>query len=246
MPATNTKLTTAVEQYFTDLRNIRASGGATPELSYYPPLVSLLNAVGATLKPKVFCVSQMAQQGAGHPDFGLYSARQIQKGKPVQGQLPEHGAIEVKPSTNDAWLTADGGQVSKYWCLYRLVLVTNTRDFVLLGEEAAGQPATSVIPDHPPVIPDSDRGPTRGFGTGNAQPVKLETFRLADSAEDFDQLLQKPRAFARDVGAGLGEYLSRALSTPPRSPSRGTSPGSSHPTPATASHVSRPTAKHRR
>ena len=60
--------------------------------------------------------------------------------------------------------------------------MTNTRDFVLLGEDAAGH------------------------------PVKLETFGLADSADDFDQLLQKPRAFARDVGAGLGEYLSRSLS----------------------------------
>ena len=205
MPGTNTKLTTAVENYFTDLRRIRASGGSTPELSYYPPLTNLLNAVGSTLKPKVFCISAMAQQGADHPDFGLYSAPQIQKGKPREGQLPERGVIEVKPATDDAWLTADGGQVSKYWGLYRVVLVTNTRDFVLLGEDAAGHPATSVIPD-------SDRGPTGGLGTGDAHPAKLETFRLADSAEEFDQLLQKPRAFARDVGAGLGEYLSRALS----------------------------------
>ena len=182
LPVTNTKLTTAVENYFTDLRQIRASGGSTPELSYYPPLTNLLNAVGNSLKPKVFCISAMAQQGADHPDFGLYSASQIQKGKPRQGQLPESGVIEVKPATDDAWLTADGGQVSKYWGLYRIVLVTNTRDFVLLGEDATGQ------------------------------PVKLETFRLADSAENFDQLLQKPRAFARDAGAGLAEYLSRALS----------------------------------
>ena len=182
MPGTNTKLTTAVEQYFTDLRSIRASGGSTPELSYYPPLTNLLNAVGGTLKPKVFCISAMAQQGADHPDFGLYSASQLQKGKAREGQLPERGVIEVKSVTDDAWLTADGGQVSKYWGLYRVVLVTNTRDFVLLGVDAAGQ------------------------------PVKLETFRLADSADDFDQLLQKPRAFARDVGAGLGEYLSRSLS----------------------------------
>ena len=145
-------------------------------------MTNLLNAVGGTLKPKVFCVSAMAQQGADHPDFGLYSASQIQKGTPREGQLPERGVIEVKPATDDAWLTAEGGQVSKYWGLYRIVLVTNTRDFVLLGEDAAGQ------------------------------PVKLETFRLADSADDFDQLLQKPRAFARDIGAGLGEYLSRSLS----------------------------------
>ena len=44
------------------------------------------------------------------------------------------------------------------------------------------------------------------------RPAKLETFRLADSAADFETKLQHPRAFARDAGATLGEYLSRALS----------------------------------
>ena len=43
-------------------------------------------------------------------------------------------------------------------------------------------------------------------------PAKLESFRLAANAEEFDRLLQTPRAFARRVGAGLGEYLCRALS----------------------------------
>ena len=62
------------------------------------------------------------------------------------------------------------------------MLVTNTRDFVLLGEDAAGR------------------------------PTKLETFRLADTSEEFELRLEKPRAFAREVGAGLGEYLCRALS----------------------------------
>ena len=176
------KLTTAVETYFADLRRIRASGGATDELSYYPPLTNLLNAVGGTLKPKVFCISQLAQQGAGHPDFGLYAARQIQKGKHSQGQIPECGVLEVKPVGDDAWLTAEGDQVSKYWNKYRLVLVTNTRDFVLLGEDEAGR------------------------------PTKLETFRLAQTEEEFESSLEKPRAFASKVGAGLGEYLSRTLS----------------------------------
>ena len=37
MPPTNKNLTTAVENYFADLQRIRASGGSTPELSYYPP-----------------------------------------------------------------------------------------------------------------------------------------------------------------------------------------------------------------
>ena len=46
----------------------------------------------------------------------------------------------------------------------------------------------------------------------NGKPAKLETFRLAESAEDFARGLETPRVFARKVGAGLGEYLSRALS----------------------------------
>ena len=182
MPPTNSKLTTAVEDYLSDLRRVRASGGATGERSYYPALTNLLNAVGAALRPKVFCVSEMAQQGAGHPDMGLYAAKQVQKGQPKQGQTPECGVVEVKPASDDAWLIAESDQVSRYWDRYRLVLVTNTRDFVLLGEDPEGRPA------------------------------KLETFRLADSPADFETKLQHPHAFARNAGAALGEYLSRALS----------------------------------
>ena len=182
MPATAAKLTPTVEAYLDDLRRIRASGGATGERSYYPPLNNLFDAVGATLKPKVFCVVELAQQGAGHPDFGLYAAKQLQRGRPREGQLPECGVVEVKPAGDDAWLTADGAQVSRYWTRYRLVLVTNTRDFVLLGEDAAGN------------------------------PTRLETFRVARTQDEFESRLEKPRAFARDVGPALGEYLCRALS----------------------------------
>ena len=182
MPTPNTKLATAVETYLTDLRRIRASGGATGERSYYPALSTLLNAVGTTLKPKAFCVAELAAQGAGHPDFGLYTAKQVQRGQPKEGQVPERGVVEVKSASDDAWLTANSAQVSRYWERYRLVLVTNTRDFVLVGEDAAGHPTT------------------------------LETFRLAPTAEDFARRLETPRTFARDIGAGLGEYLCRALS----------------------------------
>ena len=178
----NNKLVAAVEDYFDDLRKIKASGGGTAETSYYPPLSNLLNAVGGSLKPRVFCVSQLAQQGADHPDFGLFAAKQVSKGQPKLGQLPEGGVVEVKPASDDAWLTADSAQVSKYWGLYRLVLVTNTRDFVLLGKDADGNPA------------------------------KLETFRLAASSADFDKKLQRPKAFANKVGPALAEYLGRALS----------------------------------
>ena len=141
MTRTTVRLTAAVETYFTDLWRMRASGGATGERSSYGPLANLLNAAGATLKPKVFCVGELADQGAGHPDFGLFSAKQLQKGRPRQGQAPEGGVVEVKSVGDDAWLTADGDQASRYWSRYRLVLVTNTRDFVLLGEDAVGRPA---------------------------------------------------------------------------------------------------------
>ena len=177
MAATGRNLKAAVEEYLTELRRIRATGGGTGELSYYPPLSNLLNAVGGSLRPRVYCVSQLAQQGAGHPDFGLYAARQVSKGQPKQGQTPEGGVVEVKPASDDAWLTADGAQVSRYWELYRLALVTNTRDFVLLGEDSQGNPA------------------------------RLETFRLADSAADFEARLQHPRAFANSAGPGAGRIL---------------------------------------
>ena len=47
---------------------------------------------------------------------------------------------------------------------------------------------------------------------GGGGPAKLETFCLADDADDFWREVERPRAFAREVGAGLGEYLARALS----------------------------------
>ena len=184
MLVNTSKLTSIVEEYLADLRRLRASGGATGERSAYPALANLLNAVGATLRPKLFCVSEMADQGAGHPDFGLYTSRQVQRGSPRPGQTPECGVVEVKSPDDDAWLTAESDQVSRYWDRYRLVLVTNTRDFVLLGEDSQGR------------------------------PTRLETFRLADSKDEFESELQGPlyRKFARRVGAGLGEYLCRALS----------------------------------
>ncbi len=177
-----TQLTTAVETYFEDLRRIRALGGGTGERSFYGPLANLLNAIGNTLKPKVSCVTELANQGAGHPDLGLYGASQMQKGQPRKGQIPECGVVEVKPAGNDTWMIARGDQVSRYWDRYRLVLVTNTHDFILVGEDLDGR------------------------------PVKLETFQLAESLEEFERHLKTPRDFADKIGARFGEYLCRALS----------------------------------
>ena len=182
MTGPNRKLTAAVETYFADLGRVRASGGATGERSSYGPLANLLNAVGATLKPKVFCVQELADQGAGHPDFGLYTAKQVQRGRPREGQVPERGVVEVKSAHEAVMAPRVREQAARYWTRYRLVLVTNLREFVLVGEDA----------------------------TGHETP--LESFQLAGTDAEFERRLQTPRAFARTAGVGLGEYLCRALS----------------------------------
>ena len=176
------KLIKAVESYFDELRMIRDSGGGTGERSSYPAIANLLKAIGASLKPKVYCVVELADQGAGHPDLGLYAAHQVQRGKPRKGQLPERGVVEVKPPEDDTLATAVSDQVGRYQARYGLVLVTTLREFQLVGADAKGRTTT------------------------------LESFELADSDEAFDRKLQKPRAFANELGVRLVEYLYRALS----------------------------------
>ena len=103
MPTPTINLTAAVEAYFADLRRIRASGGATPELSFRTPLENLLDAVGVVpSSPRCLCVGEMANQGAGRPDFGLYTAKQSRKGQTPKDQKPECGVVEVKPFGDDA------------------------------------------------------------------------------------------------------------------------------------------------
>ena len=108
MTTTNRQLPTATREYFEGLRLARSSGGATGERSTYVALANFLDAVGGALRPKVFCVSELADHGAGHPDMSLYSARQVQRGRPRQGQAPERGVVEVKSPDDDAWITAAG------------------------------------------------------------------------------------------------------------------------------------------
>ena len=176
------KLTTAVEKYFTELARIRASGGGTGELSNHGPLENLLNSVGASLKPKVFCVSELADLGAGRPDFGLYTAKQVQRRRPRPGQIPERGVVEVKPPADELGADRVRDQVVRYLKRYDIVLATNLREFTLVGPDVMGREAM------------------------------LESFCLADTDEEFWRALEKPRAFAGETGVGLSEYLIRALS----------------------------------
>lgn len=173
-----------VEAYFRDLRDIRQTGGGVKEESYYGSLENLLNSVGKSLKPRVRCIIQLMNRGAGHPDGGLFTKEQWDHGNektPLLGQVPARGVIEVKPTSDNSWITVESDQVSKYWKKYQLVLVTNYRDFVLVGKDSAGK------------------------------PVKLESYRLADSEDDFWMKAAHPLKFAREYAVAFVEYLKRAM-----------------------------------
>jgi hypothetical protein len=173
-----------LETYLTSLREIRSSGEAVDETSYYDALANLLNEIGKSLKPRVRCVLSLKNRGAGIPDGGLFTDEQLKKSRGEEKPLPQspaRGVIEVKPTSDDAWITADSEQVSRYWGKYRQVLVTNYRDFVFVGQDAAGK------------------------------PVKLESYRLADSEKAFWAGAAQPRKTANQHGPMFIEFAQRAM-----------------------------------
>lgn len=173
-----------LEEYFKDLRDIHQTGGGVKEESFYGSLANLLNGIGRNLKPQVKCIIQLMNRGAGQPDGGLFTKEQWDHGNeqaPLLGQVPSRGVIEIKPTSDDAWVTADSGQVSKYWKKYQLVLVTNYRDFVLIGKDHDGK------------------------------PVKLESFRLATDEADFWMKAAHPKKFAQQCEGTFIEYLRRTI-----------------------------------
>ncbi|MEX1204424.1 MAG: DNA methyltransferase, partial [Dongiaceae bacterium] len=177
-------MTAPLETYLAELRRLRLTGVATDETSYYPPLQNLLSELGRTLKPKVFCLSQPKDAGAGRPDFQLYTAGQLPKAagrKPVPDMPPERGVIEVKGTGASVSARVDSRQVIDYWTHYGLILVTNYWDFALLGADRRGERAI------------------------------LETFRLADSEEAFWSLAAHPRAAAKELNTRFVEFLTRVL-----------------------------------
>ncbi|MGC1247540.1 MAG: N-6 DNA methylase, partial [Spirulinaceae cyanobacterium] len=172
------------ERYIRSLLDIYATGAGVPETSYYGALETLLNELGQTLQPKVRCVMQLKNRGAGMPDGGLFTARQFQRktgDEPTDPQNPERGVIEIKSTRDDAWVTADTEQVSKYWQKYRQVLVTNYRDFLVIGQDS------------------------------NGKPIKLETYRLANSEKEFWQKVQNTHEFVIEHEEQFTEYLKRVM-----------------------------------
>jgi len=173
-----------LEQYLSQIQQVRATGAGGPETSYYPALANLFNAVGKTLKPGVRCVMNLKQQGAGMPDGGLFTADQFERKadtRPGIGQLPARGAIEAKPPGKDVRAIMASKQVKDYLGRYGIVIVSNLRDFLIV-----------------------ERGT-------NDQPVERESISLAPNEKEFwEQKVAHPRAAGRQHGDQFIEFIRRA------------------------------------
>ena len=165
------ELKQAVRDYLKAIAAVRQVG--TPELSHYTALNNFFNAVGAEINPPVRAVVHHQEAGGKQPDLGLFSQS--------AGESPDRGVVEVKGIAADLDQLIASDQVANYWNEHRLVLVTNLRQFALVGEDRNGAQA------------------------------ELERYSLADGADDFAELLAHPQAAANRHGVPLGEYLSRAM-----------------------------------
>ena len=178
-----------IERYLTDMGEVRGTRSNVPETSFYPALERLLSDVGKNLSPKVRCIINLANRGAGLPDGGLFSADQFRRKtrdedareNPFLDQNPSRGVIEAKPPAEDVRLVAKTEQVERYWKRYGMVLVTNFRAFALIGKGPRGQ------------------------------PCELESFALAESESEFWRLTAHPRLAAAEHGERMLEYLKRVL-----------------------------------
>ena len=103
-----------IARYLHRLDQIHASGQGTAETSSYSALEELLETIGKGLKPVVVPVAQLKNQGAGIPDFGLFTKEQLRK-KGVDASLgsailPARGVVEVKGTSDNTWLTSKGAR----------------------------------------------------------------------------------------------------------------------------------------
>ena len=145
----------------------------TPELSHYTALDNLFDAVGEQLTPKVRAVVHYSETNPEQPDLGFFSGENTD---------PDRGVVEVKGADADLDALIASVQVDGYWQRHKLVLVTNLREFALVGQDNNGAKHT------------------------------LERYSLADSNASFDELLKHRTRAANRHGVSLGEYLQRVMS----------------------------------
>src|SRR5207253_1331247 len=136
------------------------------------------------LKPRVRCIMHPRNLGAGIPDGGFYTPDQLAKmadAAAIAAQVPARGVLEVKGTAEEIDQIAAHPQVARYLARYGQVLITNYRDFLLVGRDGAGQPRS------------------------------LERYRLAASEAAFWQAAGDAHALAEQHEERLAEYLKRVM-----------------------------------
>lgn len=176
-------MSSEIKNYLQRMSEIRRTGSAVKETSFYGTLETLFNEVGKTLKPKVRCVINLQNRGAGIPDGGFFTPNQFQKqsSEIIKGQPPERGALEIKGTSDDVQKIARSEQVAKYLRTYRQVLVTNYRNFLLVVLDASGAAQF------------------------------LESFSLGADERDFWQKADNPSEISENEAERFIEFLKRVM-----------------------------------
>ena len=218
--------TYSVDQYLRDIRAIRATGSATAETSFYPPLTNLFNAAGDTLKPKVLFSTQLRNDGAGQPDGGFFpqprsTSRRAAPATPQPLQLPERGAAEIKPADYNLDTLTASEQTLRYLRRYGQVLLTNLREFRLITLRG-GHPHTleryilattpedlwhaSLAPSHNQLLPDFLRR-VMLYQVPLTNPKDVAWFLASYAREARARAEQHDLPFFRNVKLSLEESL---------------------------------------
>jgi hypothetical protein len=196
-----------LSDYLSEIARIRATRAGTGEISYYSALTGALNAAGEKLKPRVFCVSNLRNTGAGFPDMGLFAGTVAHAPDAwPTGRPPERGVVEVDDIPAELSIKQNSAQVARYLAEYHLVLVTNYRNFVLLCIDAAGR--TEVRERFSFGCPDA--AAFFALARADRRPTGLAT-RFAEFLERV-LLHQAPLAKPEDVAFFLASFARDAMS----------------------------------
>ena len=165
--------------YLQHMRQIR--GQATPEISYYSPLMNLFNAIGEEMRPPVKAIGQIRDVGFGIPDFGLLTAEQLKLfANGSKSEKPDRGVVEAKSLAANIDELLKSTQVEKYARGYGLVLITNYRQFLLAEMQ-------------------------------NGKVTEIARCQIAADEDEFWQKAAHPQKTANECGNAVYEFLHRAL-----------------------------------
>lgn len=191
------------------MRTAHSLGTHTAETTFYTPFANLLNTIGERLKPRVHFQAHPGTHGGGLADGGLFPLSRRTQREPLPGQLPERGAVEIKPPGTNLATLAQSAQVRRYLDTYGLCLITNYHQFQLL-DLVHGQPH---ILENYEITPAADafwHAPIRSLATEHEET--LADFLLRVMTRKIP--LEKPK----DVAWLLASYAREARARAARHP----------------------------